>query len=410
MVRPEPLRTRFDPFAWYDAIRARGAPVVWCSAFAPAEALIACGLQPVYPENHAAILGALSPARDPDAPYARAAIARAEDAGLEMPRLCSYALADVGVLLGEDSPLGSLPAPDAFYACDSQCAVVARWGEAVAHHVDRDLPHFVLHAPPLTRAEAHSPEELDRFEADLVGHCEAFAARFGTAFDRDRLAAVVAESDRANRLWQRCLELTKRRPAPWTMTEAFQAMAPIVVARGGPECTAFYRELLAELEDRVARGVAAIPAERVRLCWDAIPIWPRKNWLASFCAERGAVFATSTYTHSWWFRFDPARPLRSLVERYAWNTMNRSGRWVLDWTRELVRDYACDGIVAHWNRSCGIWNSYVKRRRRGYAEAGIPALEIEADMVDARAFDEARIGAALERFIDEVAGRSACVP
>jgi benzoyl-CoA reductase/2-hydroxyglutaryl-CoA dehydratase subunit BcrC/BadD/HgdB len=396
------LRTTFDIFQWYRDVRASGRPVSWCSAFAPAEVLVAMGIVPVYPENHAAMLGALSETRDPANPYARSAIAAAEGAGLASPRLCSYALADIGVLNGGASPIGGLPPADLFYACDSQCAVVARWGDDVQRFFrgqGREIPHYVLKAPPLTRAETHTGAELAGFKAQLLEHVEDIGRRFDTRLDQDRLAQVVAESAAANRLWQRCLDLGRRRPAPWTSLDAFTAMAPIVIARGTPECTDFYRRLLAELEQRVQDGVSAVPQERLRLVWDAIPIWPRKNWLAKFCSERGVAFVSSTYTHSWWFDFDPARPLDTLVQRYAWNTMNRSGKWVLDWTLGLVRDYAADGIVAHWNRSCGIWNSYVKRRLPGYTAAGVPWMQLDADMVDARCFDEARVAAELDAFL-----------
>jgi len=176
-----------------------------------------------------------------------------------------------------------------------------------------------------------------------------------------------------------------------------------VIARGSKECTAFYGQLLAELQQRQYRKQPALADERVRLLWDAIPIWPRKNWLAKFCAERGALFTASTYTSSWWFEFDLERPLRSLCERYAWNTMNRSAAWVLDWTLQLYRAGACDGIVCHWNQTCGIWNSYIKRRLPGYEREGIPHIVIEADMVDARRFDEQRIGGQLGEFIDQLA-------
>jgi benzoyl-CoA reductase/2-hydroxyglutaryl-CoA dehydratase subunit BcrC/BadD/HgdB len=398
------LSTTFDIFAWYERVRASKAPVAWCSAFAPAEVLIALGIIPVYPENHAAMLGALSESRDPDAPYARGAIDAAETHGLSSPRLCSYSLADLGVLVGETaSPIGGLPAPDLFYACDSQCAVVARWGEQVqryfqSHH-GREIPHYVLHAPPLTRAATHTPAELAGFRGQIDSHVRDLSGRLGVRFREDRLAEVVAESAKANCLWQRCLEMSRRRPSPWTSFDAFTSMAPIVIARGTAECTAFYARLLAELEERVASGVAGVPGERVRLLWDAIPIWPRKNWLARFCADRGAAFVASTYTHSWWFDFDSSRPLETLVERYAWNTMNRSGSWVLDWTLAMRRDYLADGIVAHWNNSCGIWNSYVKRRIPGYLSHGVPYLQLDADMVDARRFDESRIASQLEGFI-----------
>jgi benzoyl-CoA reductase/2-hydroxyglutaryl-CoA dehydratase subunit BcrC/BadD/HgdB len=399
------LRTTFDLMGWYDTVRRSGQPIAWCSAFTPAEALLALGVMPVYPENHAAMLGALSPERNHDRPYAAPAIAAAQTAGYATPRLCSYALADLGVLAGgAASPLGSLPGPDLFYACNSQCAVVERWGDAVAKHLlatqGRTIPHYVLRAPPLPGAE-HSAAELAGFRAQLEGHLDDIAARFQLTRDPARLAAVVAESAEANRLWQRCLELARRRPAPWTMWDAFSAMAPIVIARGTPEATRFYRNLLAELEERVAQGFSAVPDERRRLIWDAIPIWPRKNWLAKQLATRNAAVVASTYTHSWWFAFDPADAMGSLVRRYAWNTMNRSASWVLDWTVDIARDFGADGIICHWNRSCGIWNSYVKRRLDGLRAAGLEVLVLEADMVDPAAFDEARVTAQLDAFLSK---------
>ena len=397
------LRTTFDLTAWYDRVRAGGKPIAWCSAFAPAEALLALGVMPVYPENHAAMLGALSPDRDPQHTYSRAAIAGARAAGYDEPRLCTYALADLGVLAaGAASPLGSLPGPDLFYACDSQCAVVGRWGEAAAAHLlrttGRELPHYVLHAPA-RQGEQHSAPQIATFRKHLLEHLDAIGRRFGLTWDEQRLAVVVAESSEANRLWQRCLELGRQRPAPWTAWDAFTAMAPIVVARGDAMATNFYRRLLAELEERVAAGVAAVPGERRRLIWDAIPIWPRRNWFARFCAERGVAVVASTYTHSWWFHFDANRALDSLAERYIWNTMNIPAAQVLDWTKQLAQDYAAEGVLTHWNRSCAIWNSYVKRRVDGLRASGLPTLVIAADMVDPAAFDEAEVTAKLERFL-----------
>ncbi len=394
------LATIFDLQAWYARVRSDDRPVVWCSAFAPAEALVAAGLMPVYPENHAAMLGALSPTRDEQQPYSRAALAAAAQVGFSGPRLCNYALADLGVLAGgAASPLGALPEPQAFYACDSQCSVVARWGEAVARHfVGREIPHYILRAPapgPL----GHTPAQLAGFRGQLDTHLADIAHRFGTGSHVDRLAAVIAESAEANRLWQACIELGRTRPTPWTTWEMFSSMAPIVVARGFPEATEFYRRLHAELLQRVANGFAAVPDERRRIMWDAIPVWPRKRWLSRFCAERQVATVVSTYTHSWWFEFDPAAGLDGLCARYAWNTMNLPARQVLDWTIRLARDFAADGVICHWNRSCGIWNSYVKRRVQGLRDAGLAVYVLEADMVDATAFDETRIAGELAAFL-----------
>lgn len=398
------LKTKFDIFGFYDEIKRDGMPVAWCSAFAPAEVLLAAGIIPIYPENHAAMLGALAPDRNMDNPYSTRAIDRSVEYGLKAGPLCTYALSDIGVLLGDaPSPLNGLPAPDLFYACDSQCNVVERWGDRVQEifkERNKDIPHYVWRAPKLIKKEAHSQEEIDEFRAQLDGHLDDMCKRLGTTFSELKLRDVVAESNRANKLWQQCLELSKRVPVPWSNTDAFAAMAPIVIARGMPQATAYYEELHAELTQRVQENAQAVPRERVRLLWDAIPIWPRKNWLAKITEEHDAVFVASTYTHSWWFNFDVDNAMDSLVRRYAWNTMNRSTQWLLDWTLDLVRDYKADGIVCHWNASCGIWNSYVKRRLPGYKEAGVPHIVIKADMVDARAFDETVSAEQLGTFID----------
>ncbi|MHC4970235.1 MAG: 2-hydroxyacyl-CoA dehydratase subunit D [Planctomycetota bacterium] len=403
------LQTRFDIFGFYEEVRRSGQPITWCSAFAPAEVLLAAGVMPVYPENHAAMLGALSPDRDLQRPYALAAIDRSVASGLKTGPLCSYAMADIGVLLGDaDSPIHGLPPADLFYACNSQCSVVERWGDQVQRILgqrERDIPHYVMRVPRLTKREEHTAEELADLRGQVEGHVADICSRLSTTFTESRLREVVRESNRANRLWQQCVDLAKRVPAPWSITDAFTAMAPIVIARGLPQATAFYENLHAELSQRVADGVQSVDPQRVRLIWDAIPIWPRKRWLADFAAEREAIFVASTYTHSWWFEFDEDNALDSLVKRYAWNTMSRSTEWILGWTLDLVREFQADGIVCHWNESCGIWNSYVKRRLAGYAEAGVPHIVIKADMVDARLFDEQAIAEQLGGFISELAAQ-----
>ncbi|MDP7273143.1 MAG: 2-hydroxyacyl-CoA dehydratase family protein [Candidatus Marinimicrobia bacterium] len=399
----EKLKTTFNIFTFYDEVKASGKKIAWCSAFAPTEVLMAMDIIPVYPENHAAMLGALSPDRNPDNPYSQDPIKLSEKNGLSSPKLCKYALSDIGILLGDaTSPINGLPAPDMFYACNSQCSVVERWGDIVQEiflEQKKEVPHYVLRAPSLTRKEEHSPEELQNFKNQIEKHIQEICDHFGLSYSEEKLNEIVEESDNSNQLWQKCLELAKRKPTPWTNIDAFTAMAPIVIARGTKTCTEYYRSLLAELEERVEKGIQAVPDEKIRLVWDAIPIWPRKNWLAKYCEENNIAFVASTYTHSWWFNFDAKHSMDSLVRRYAWNTMNRSKDWILNWTIDMVKEYQADGIVAHWNNSCGIWNSYVKRRLPGYEAAGIPAVLIEADMVDARFFDEEKITKQLDNFI-----------
>jgi benzoyl-CoA reductase/2-hydroxyglutaryl-CoA dehydratase subunit BcrC/BadD/HgdB len=208
------LETQFDIFSFYDRIKANGMPIAWCSAFAPAEALLAAGIMPVYPENHAAMLGALSPTRDPCKPYSLAAIDRTNAYGLKAPTVCSYALSDIGVLLGDvESPIHGLPGPDLFYACNSQCNVVERWGDqvqAICKERGQDVPHYVLRTPRLTKREEHTVEEKADFRNQMEEHIADICRRFGTTFSETKLREIVAESDKSNRLWQQCLELARK--------------------------------------------------------------------------------------------------------------------------------------------------------------------------------------------------------
>jgi len=48
---------------------------------------------------------------------------------------------------------------------------------------------------------------------------------------------------------------------------------PAVVMRGRQEANDYYKILLAEMQERVAQGVAAVSGERFRFYWEGMPIW-----------------------------------------------------------------------------------------------------------------------------------------
>lgn len=414
MVEIPKFKTKFDIFKFYDDLKSSGKKIAWVSAFAPAELILSFDIIPVYPENHAAMCGALSESREEDDPYSRELIARAMDEGHTYRNLCSYAVTDIGSFyLEEGSPIKGLPAPDLFYSCNSQCQVVGRWGDVYAKLFEEQgihMPHLLLDAPKLVRKEEYDEDEITYFKSQMKGHIKVLEEISGKRYDEDRFRQVVRDSNEANLLWQECMDISKHIPSPWSSFDMFQQMAPIVIVRGWPECADYYRQLMDELNERIEKGIWGVPEEQIRLVWDAIPIWPRKNFLAKLFASHNACMVSSTYTHSWVFYFDERDPLDSLARRYAWNTMNRSKKWITDFTFGLVRDFSADGIVMHWNHSCGIWNSYVKMRFSEIESAGVPKLVIYADMVDASYFKEGEVTAQVGQFIESIKKRKALRP
>ena len=95
-------------------------------------------------------------------------------------------------------------------------------------------------------------------------------------------------------------------------------MGPAVVMRGLKEAAEYYQVLLAELNERVAAGVAAVAGERLRIYWEGMPIWGKLSALGSQFLELKACVVASTYCNSWIFEaLDPADPFASMARAYS---------------------------------------------------------------------------------------------
>ncbi len=366
-------------------------PVAWVTSGAPVEPLVALDFFPIYPENHGAVCGIRRTARD--------ACEAAEREGYSGD-LCSYARTDIGTVLTGRTPVGRLPPPDLLVCCTNICQTVLLWYQVLARHFG--CPLVVLDTPFLYEAaQPHQVELVERQLEHLVEVAETVAGR--RLRDR-RLKEVTRLSKLATDLWAEVMAMSRHRPAPMTAFDHFIHLAPIVEMRGAPETVDYYGTLLTELQERVREGVGALKAERVRLVWDNLPIWFRVRWLSELLADQGATLVASTYTNAWGELrdlIDPERPLHSAAEVYLHPILNRSAGEKLRVMREMVSDYQADGVLLHSDRSCKPYSvGQVDQRRRLGSEAGVPALLLEADHNDPRAFSEAQARARIEAFLE----------
>ena len=113
-----------------------GKKVAWITSGGPVEPLIAMDVIPIYPENHAAMVGASHLGAD--------LCARAEEMGYS-PDLCSYARADIGGAPVNGGPIGGLPRPDMLVCCNNICGTVLKWYEIQARYYD--VPLFIFDTP-----------------------------------------------------------------------------------------------------------------------------------------------------------------------------------------------------------------------------------------------------------------------
>jgi bcr-type benzoyl-CoA reductase subunit B len=371
---------------------AAGArPVAWVTSGAPVELLRVFGFYTVYPENHGALCGAQKVGSD--------LCAAAEAHGYSQD-LCAYARIDLGQVLSGRTPVGKLPRPDLLFAANNICQTVVYWYKALARHWD--IPLLVFDTPftytqPSGADSAYMVAQLE----EMVPVLERISGR---PFSRDKFQEILRLARRTATTWGEILATLKSRPAPMSIFDAFVHLAPIVSLRGLQVSLDYYRILLAELHERAAKGIGAVVEERKRLMWDNIAIWYKIRDFADLFAQRGMNFVTATYTNAWAETtpyMDENRPFVSLAETYSRIILNNNLRHRLALMSRLVADYQVDGLVIHSARSCKPYSlGQYDIRRLLMARLGIPAVVIEADIADARAFSEAQSRTRLEAFFE----------
>lgn len=377
-------------------LKARYAPgvhkVAWVTSGAPVEVLQALDYVLIYPENHAALCGA----RKMGADLCQAA----EDEGY-CKDLCSYVRTDLGSIATGNTPVGKLPPPDLLVCCTNICQTVKYWYEVLAEHFD--VPLVVIDTPFLyDDAHTHQVEYVRRqLEEELVPAAERIAGRIMT--DK-KLRATTDEAQAASRLWCQILERSQARPAPMTAFDGFLLMGPIVAMRGQPQTTAYYRKVLAELDERIAAGMGAIKDERHRVLWDNLPVWYRISRLSKTLAGLGVNVVASTYTYAWAElaeMFDPADPMGSAAATYLHPILNQSTAHKLTGMRRMIDDFDLDGVILHSDRSCKPYSlGQLDQRDLIVAQTGVAAMLLEADHNDARVWADEQTTARIEAFVE----------
>lgn len=365
--------------------------VAWVTSGAPVELLKALDFYVLYPENHAALCGTARVVVD--------IAGEAEKAGYSSD-ICSYARTDLGAMLSGKTPVGKLPRPDLLMACTNICQTVLFWYRVLAHHFD--VPLILIDTPFVyTEASEHTVEYVKRQLEAAVPVAEKVA---GKSLDERKLREITRLSLIATQLWTEVLERAAQRPAPISVFDQFIHMAPIVEMRGDAGTVDFYAAMLKEIDERIANGVGAVKHEKKRLLWDNLPIWYRLRYLAEFLGEHGVALVASTYTDAWaelTSMIDPERPLESAARTYLHPILNRGAGDKLATMKRMVEKYQLDGAILHSDRSCKPYSiGQMDQRDRLIHECGIPALLLEADHNDPRAFAEEHVVNRLTAFME----------
>ena len=373
-----------------------GKKTAWCTSVGPAELLQALGFNVHFPENHGAMLGSTRMASD--------LIPLANARGFS-PDICSYLTSDVGSYLKGESPFQKmkLPGPpkaDVLVFNTNQCRDVKDWFQWYAR--EWNVPCVGIHTPrSIGELDESIVDDVARQTEALVEPLEAVAGR---KLDPDRLREVIGLSKRCTELWKAVLETAANAPSPLTFFDGTIQMGPAVVLRGRQDAVDYYEALLAELNRRVAGGIAAVEGERFRIYWEGMPIWGKLRSLSTQFLELKTCVVASTYCNSWIFDdLDPADPFRSMARAYSSIFICRSDDRKEQYIEQMVARFKIDGILFHDAKTCpNNSNSRYEMPQRLQKKLGKPFLIVNGDLNDLRLYSEEQTRTNIEAFVEQL--------
>jgi len=338
--------------------------------------------------------------------------------------LCRYCSLSLATSIAGDPAAalwGGLPKPALLAArltCDCIQRIFETWAASFgADFVALDSPG-ATHLPPrwwdLSRhrwRELYEPHRLDLMVAQMRVLIRKLEKAGGHRFHEARLRELMEGVNRQEEYFEEVRDLICA--APQTPVRVNEQVINVMNAqwhRGSKWAVNHARSFRDEVRYRVEQGIAAYPGEKHRLMWVGAGLWHDTDFYTAFEASHGAVFVWSMYLAfgpDGYIRYGLDDPLRALASRIvSMNEQLHNPPWANEWIVEQAKLHRIDGaliLVPEGSRPSATGTFFIER---ALENAGIPALEIWADMVDSRRWDGTAMRQRVAKFIETRVQRS----
>jgi benzoyl-CoA reductase/2-hydroxyglutaryl-CoA dehydratase subunit BcrC/BadD/HgdB len=173
--------------------------------------------------------------------------------------------------------------------------------------------------------------------------------------------------------------------------------------RGTQAAISYYEILLAELKQRIAGKIAAVPGERYRVYWEGVPIWCALRPLASLFLDEGIAVVGSWYAQSYALQgLQRENPIESMAEAYTSVFPNRSREYKARFLAHEFARHGVDAAVFHDARTAPDHSAarsglHIRLQR----DTGVTPIVIEADTHDLRLVSVDHIRGQLREFVEQ---------
>lgn len=377
---------------YQNSFRAKeeGKLVAWSTSISPQELLTTMDIYAVYPENHAAAIGARKEAQK--------FINYSEGKGYSVD-LCSYARVNLAYMDILKSDAANMPKPDLIFCCNNICNTVIKWYENIAKELH--IP-MILFDMPFNHEYEISEQNTRYMKAQILQAIKELEQISGKRFDYDKFFEVMEISTETSIWWKEASLQARAKPSPLNGFDLFNYMAMIVCARGTKEGRDLFKLWHDELKEKAKKGLGPWKdqEEIYRVMWDGIACWPYLSSTYKVLKKYGINMVTSTYPDSWYIVYEK-KDLDGMARAYSSNYVNRNMDFCVDNITGIVNDFALDGIIYHSNRSCKLmdFRQFEIQRRVG-ENTGIPSVIFDGDQTDPRSFSLAQYETRIQALVE----------
>ena len=379
--------------------KAKGELVCWSSSIAPCEFCETMGIHMIYPENHAAAVGAKH--------GALAMIEIAERRGYSLD-ICSYArinLAYMDLLVEEaktgvtpkeleECPGPRIPLPDVIITCNNICNTLLKWYENLA--VELNIPYIIIDVPYVHHLPI--PEYTKEYIADQFEYAiKQLEDLCGKPFDRQKFIEVQEQCQRSVDAWDRAMGKACIVPSPLNGFDMFNFMALIVCARAKYAAEDTFNTLADELQAKADRGEDAFKGgEKFRIAWEGIACWPYLSHTYKSLKSLGCNMVGSTYPGAWSIHYTVGN-MKEMGAAYCKMYSNTELAHKVDVITDVLTSTSSTGITYHLNRSCKLMSFLnVETAEIVKERTGVPYVSFDGDQTDPRNFSPAQFDTRVE--------------
>ncbi len=339
------------------------------------------------------------------------------------PNRCSYCSLGLACSLANDpatAPWGGLPKPTVLVArltCDCIQQVFTQWAETLqtdffpmeAPAWSKTLPEWYRHSRDRWD-EVYEPRRIALLAAEMQELIALLERKTGRRFDIERLEALMERINEQERYLAEAAEIAgTARPCPVSIVDQMPNTMIPQWHRGSDWAVAHARRFRDEVRARAKAGLGIAAHERLRLMWIGAGLWHDTSFYQALEERLGAVFVWSMYlpfAGAQYIREVKGRPLEALASRIcSMNEVLHLPPWMNEWMVSEAKRCGIDAAVMLVPPDNRLSQSGTLLTREALRAAGVPVLELRADMVDAKSWDRDAAVRGVEDFLRKEIGR-----